>query len=516
MPHVLQRLLQREDSHFPVALERLERTIGNHGIDLRLIADITHRTHDILRNLHLDPANTTALEAYNVLRSHVKNDNRMRELLTTDFVLFSFNGEIVSFNLLDIIDDIQSERSFKDRTLEHGQRALTGEIVHRYTTHPGAHDATVRSLLRDTKLLFDERAPATLSSLPPIQNQSTQALPKKEETTMSNPYILAIGDIFTDAFIRVSEEVGRIDEQPDGTKRFSIPWGSREPYDGVDIVKAVGPAPNAAVSGSRLGAHTGLMAFLGQDATGSEAIEHLTNEKVDTTTMSVQQGLKSNYYYVLRMGAERTLLLHNEPYDYAWQRPEQVPDWIYLTELSPESWQLHEDLLAYLKENPNTKLAFQPGAFHFKWGVDKLADFYKRTHLIVLNREEAMKITGLPYDSIRNLAHALHNLGPQKVVITDGPNGSYASYDYKLVTIPNYPDPAPPVDRTGAGDAFASTIVAALALGESMDTALTWAPINSASVVQKLGAQAGLLHREEVDAYLADAPDWYKLTDFEG
>jgi sugar/nucleoside kinase (ribokinase family) len=114
------------------------------------------------------------------------------------------------------------------------------------------------------------------------------------------------------------------------------------------------------------------------------------------------------------------------------------------------------------------------------------------------------------------LAHALHNLGPQKVVITDGPNGSYASYDFKLVTIPNYPDPAPPVDRTGAGDAFASTIVAALALGESMDTALTWAPINSASVVQKLGAQAGLLHREEVDQLLADAPEWYKLTDFEG
>jgi hypothetical protein len=35
-------------------------------------------------------------------------------------------------------------------------------------------------------------------------------------------------------------------------------------------------------------------------------------------------------------------------------------------------------------------------------------------------------------------------------------------------------------------------------------------------VVQKLGAQAGLLHREEVDQLLADAPEWYKLTDFEG
>lgn len=333
---------------------------------------------------------------------------------------------------------------------------------------------------------------------------------------MKQPYVLAIGDIFTDAFIRVSDEVGRVDVQPDGTKRFSIPWGSREPYEGVDIVKAVGPAPNAAVSNARLGVRAGLMAFLGNDSTGSEAIEHLNSETVLTDTMSVQEGLKSNYYYVLRMGAERTLLLHNEPYEYRWTEPESTPDWIYLTELSPESWDMHQDLLAYLHNNPDVNLAFQPGAFHFKWGVEKLAEFYKRTHLIVLNREEAMKITGLPYDSIRDLAFALHDLGPQKVVITDGPNGSYASYDFKLVTIPNYPDPAPPVDRTGAGDAFASTIVAALALGESMDTALTWAPINSASVVQKLGAQAGLLRREEVEAFLADAPEWYVLTEYEG
>jgi sugar/nucleoside kinase (ribokinase family) len=65
------------------------------------------------------------------------------------------------------------------------------------------------------------------------------------------------------------------------------------------------------------------------------------------------------------------------------------------------------------------------------------------------------------------------------------------------------------VDRTGAGDAFASTIVAALALGESIETALTWAPINSMNVVQHLGAQAGLLRHEEIDRFLASAPEDY-------
>jgi sugar/nucleoside kinase (ribokinase family) len=75
--------------------------------------------------------------------------------------------------------------------------------------------------------------------------------------------------------------------------------------------------------------------------------------------------------------------------------------------------------------------------------------------------------------------------------------------------MPNYPDPKPPYDRTGAGDAFASTIVASLALGNSLETSMLWAPINSMSVVQKLGAQAGLLNSKQIQKYLKEAPKYY-------
>jgi ribokinase len=71
--------------------------------------------------------------------------------------------------------------------------------------------------------------------------------------------------------------------------------------------------------------------------------------------------------------------------------------------------------------------------------------------------------------------------------------------------MPIYPDIAEPVDRTGAGDAFASTFVAALARGNSIEGALQWAPINSMSVCQKVGAQAGLLTEEKLSDYLQKA-----------
>ena len=123
-----------------------------------------------------------------------------------------------------------------------------------------------------------------------------------------------------------------------------------------------------------------------------------------------------------------------------------------------------------------------------------------------------LECTGFFADKTKAEAHI--SAGAKKVVITDGPNGSYASYEGKLVSMPNYPDPAPPYDRTGAGDAFASTIVAALALGESMETALLWAPINSMSVVQKLGAQAGLLNRHQVEQLLESAPVEYEVKEY--
>ena len=95
-------------------------------------------------------------------------------------------------------------------------------------------------------------------------------------------------------------------------------------------------------------------------------------------------------------------------------------------------------------------------------------------------------------------------------VITDGPKGAYADDGNEVWFITMYPDSKAPVDRTGAGDAFASTFTSAIALGKSIPEALSWGPINSMSVVQYIGAQEGLMPREQLEKHLADAPENYK------
>ncbi|HEV7951970.1 MAG TPA: carbohydrate kinase family protein [Candidatus Saccharimonadales bacterium] len=498
MAKFLQDLLQAEEPLFTTALRQLERATGHSGLDVRLISDIITRAHRVMRKIGLDPSDTTADELYHSLASQVGNQALFAD---TEFVGLSFNGQVISFNFDDVRESVG--RPLGRGATGHMQFCLRRELVTRYSDHERTNEQTVRQFVQDAGLpgLWYNQA----------NDQQTQTDIKEEN--MEQPYILAIGDIFTDAFIKLREDKARIDTDPDGSKRLSLPFGSKPPYDSVEIVQAVGPSPNAAVAFSRLGLNAGLMAFLGDDQPGKDSLQYLSQEGVDTSTMMAHEGMKSNYYYVLRYGADRTILVKNEEYDYSWIAPEKTPDWIYLSLISEASWQLHEDLLAYLNEHPDTKFAFQPGTFHFEWGAEKLAKIYAHSYIVVMNREEAVDVTGKSYDSLKDLSDGLHALGPKIVVITDGPNGSYASYDGKLVTIPNYPDPAAPVDRTGAGDAFASTIVAALALGESIETALTWAPINSMNVVQHLGAQAGLLKREDIDQFLASAPDDYRAKE---
>jgi ribokinase len=77
------------------------------------------------------------------------------------------------------------------------------------------------------------------------------------------------------------------------------------------------------------------------------------------------------------------------------------------------------------------------------------------------------------------------------MVITDGGGGAYVGTAEEILYCPVLP--AEIVGTAGAGDAFASTFTASLALGWSNDHALRAATINAASVVGYVDTQTGLL-----------------------
>jgi len=286
-------------------------------------------------------------------------------------------------------------------------------------------------------------------------------------------------------------------------------FGDKIPFESATVVSAVGNSPNAAVSAARLGLSSALLSDVGGDMYGSECLNTLKREKVSTRYMTVHRAMKTNYHYVLWYGNERTILVNHEEYPRKFPNISR-PRYMYLSSLGSNSESYHNDLADYLAKNSDVKLAFQPGTFQMKLGYERLKRIYERTAIFFCNKEEAQRILDSAEEDPKKLMDMLHAKGPKIVVMTDGPKGAYAYDGTTAYFMPTYPDPKPPFERTGAGDAFSSTLTVALALGKSLEEALTWAPINSASVVQHIGAREGLLTQKELLEWLAKAPADYK------
>jgi len=321
---------------------------------------------------------------------------------------------------------------------------------------------------------------------------------------------LAIGDITTDAFIRIKDATVNCDINKDNCK-LCVSFGDKIPYEFVKVVKAVGNSANAAVCASRLGLQSGLVTDIGGDLNGKECLANLEKEGINIKYVSTHKEMETNYHYVLWYEEERTIFIKHQEYNYDLPKIKPAPKWLYFSSVAPNSLPYHSQIADYVRKNKETtKLVFQPGTFQIKLGAEKLKDLYSLTHLFFCNVEEAKKITGKQTAEIKELLKGIHDLGPKIVVITDGPKGAYSFDGVEAWFMPMYPDPKPPHERTGAGDAFSSTFTVALALGKSIAEALTWGPINSMSVVQYVGAQEGLLNREKLEEYLAKAPADYK------
>lgn len=318
---------------------------------------------------------------------------------------------------------------------------------------------------------------------------------------------VAIGDVTMDTFIQLSD--AHVEEHG-GERDLCMRFGDKIPFEKAEVIPGVGNAGNAAVSAARLGVKSALVTDVGTDAWGDECIAAWKKDAVADTYVHRHAQWPTHHHYVLRFKAERTILIKHQPWPYQLPDFPKAPTWIYFTSTGEHGEPYHHDIAAYVKAHPEVRLAFQPGTFQIKLSIDgAIPDIYQASEIVFCNKEEAQRILSNNTDDILELLRGMRALGPNIAVVTDGPKGAYAMSADGAWEMPIYPDPAPPVDRTGAGDAFASTMVAFLAAGLSVDEALKRAPINSMSVVQKVGAQAGLLAREELEEWLSKAPESY-------
>jgi sugar/nucleoside kinase (ribokinase family) len=320
---------------------------------------------------------------------------------------------------------------------------------------------------------------------------------------------LAIGDVVAEPFIKITDAEANCDLQGEHCK-ICFRFGEKIPYESSEVCYAVGNSSNVAVGISKLGFISTLVSYVGDDYVGKQNIESLMKDNVNIDFIKIVPGMESNYHFVLWYQKERTILVKHTEFPYSF--PKDIPEakWIYLSSLATNSIDYHKEILEYVNKYPDIKLAFQPGTFQIKMGVEVLKYIYERTDILFCNLIEAKRILETEDGDIIKLMAGLRKLGPKIVVLTDGLDGAYADDGTDVLFVPVYSTTS--IESTGAGDSFASAMLGALILGKDLKDALLWGPINSMSVVSYVGAQKGLLSREKIEEILANAPKEYKVN----
>ncbi len=316
--------------------------------------------------------------------------------------------------------------------------------------------------------------------------------------------VVAVGDTTEDIFLGLHDASLQCDIDG-GSCKLCLDYADKIAVESKTVVPAVGNAANHAIGIARLGLQAGVYTVVGNDDQGKKAKEVFEQNHVDSSYLSFDEKRGTNLSIVINFRTERTILVYHEPRTY--QLPDISPTkWIYLTSASGSGVKdLHAQTLEFLDKHPETKLAFNPGTHQIHLGKDELMPVLKKTNLLFVNREEAAQVLENETRDIKTLAQGFHDMGIATVVITDGPDGAYASDSRQIYHLDIYPGEV--VERTGAGDAFGSGMLAALIHKQTLVEAMRWGNANSTSVVQYIGAREGLLERPAIEHMIKEHAD---------
>ncbi|MBI4457424.1 carbohydrate kinase family protein [Candidatus Uhrbacteria bacterium] len=310
--------------------------------------------------------------------------------------------------------------------------------------------------------------------------------------------IVSIGDATVDVFLQINEASVMCEIQAEQCQ-LCLNYADKIPVEGISRVPGAGNASNNAVGSARIGMKAAVWSILGDDDVGHDILAHWKKEKVDTRHALFDRKRGTNYSTVLNFKGERTILVYHEKRDYKFPVTLDGAKWVYYTSLGKGSEKLHRPLLRYVKK-AGAKLVFNPGTFQLKLGNDRLQPLIAASELTIVNKQEAERLVGDETPSIKALLLRLKALGCRLAVITDGEHGSFAYDGAKYWQLGIFDVPV--IERTGCGDSYATAMVAALHFGLDLPEAMRWGTGNAASVIGKIGPQAGLLKRTEMEKML--------------
>lgn len=313
--------------------------------------------------------------------------------------------------------------------------------------------------------------------------------------------VVTIGDSVLDTFLHLAgaSDFARIDA---ASRELCIKTGSKVLLDSADFLIG-GNASNVAVGLSRMGFNAALVAEFGDDEFSQKLIKGLEKEKVNLDNTLRSPHAASTFSVILDILGDRTAFIRHVKRNHAFSFANVSTKWLYLTSLG-ETWETaYEKALDY-KKSSGAKLAFNPGSAQIQAGPESFTHVLSVTDILFVNRDEAELILHgkLPEENLteteENLLFRIQRMGPKLIVMTDGDRGSYVLDENAQLSYEKAAG-CKVVEKTGAGDGFASGFLSAMLLGKSVRKAMQYGAANAASVIEQVGAEPGLLTREQIE-----------------
>lgn len=318
--------------------------------------------------------------------------------------------------------------------------------------------------------------------------------------------VLSLGPARMDVFVQIPpDEVVEVCSMDRQRCMIELAFGEKIAVDSMHF-SIGGNTGNNAVGLARLGLKPAIIGAFGDGWTDKQALEILKNEGVETKYAEIRPG-KFGFGVVINYQGERTILSYYPPSKNDWPKdPELDASWIYLTSMGDGYENFYAAAVAWARER-GVRIAFNPGTRQIKAGMQHLDYAYSQTDLLFVNKEEAATLLNksVKGTNVKDLLMGLFTIGAKVVVITDGQAGTYAYDGQKYWHMPIVP--AKVVERTGAGDAFGSACLAAIISGKSIDEGMRWGTVNSASVLEYVGPQMGLLNSQTLQERMEKSKD---------
>lgn len=308
--------------------------------------------------------------------------------------------------------------------------------------------------------------------------------------------VITIGSATRDVFLMPKNSETRKHSDSPSKMEQCFPLGSK--IEIKDIVLAGGGgAANTAVTFARQGFNVACIGVVGNDLNGQEIIKELQSEGVDTQYFQKHQDRQSAYSVILvNPNGERTIF----SYKGEGQNFETVP--IPVSELEAKWFFLdstggHLDLVSTIVEHAGrigAKVAMNPGAKEIEFGLEKLTPILAKVDVLITNREEGAKLSGIDYENYDQIVFGLKEVTRGVVIVSDGHNGIKVIDTEGGKYSAGVPD-SPVVERTGAGDAFSSGFVSEFIRSGDIKKAIQFGTANASSVVTYVGSRAGILKK---------------------